>query len=146
METVTLPKEKLTAIRERVLTSLAEGTREAQQEVYRQIVATISHPAAVFRGRCVKGTGMLQYSLNAIIILRIAIYGLCTALGIFLSWWWLVGIPLWLVCDLGFLNRLQAWVNLELVVRLVTLDELMDEDEDFRKRVLAILAKMTGQE
>ena len=57
-----------------------------------------------------------------------------------------MGIPLWLVCDLGFLNRLQAWVNLELVVRLVALDELMDEDEDFRKRVLVILAKMTGQE
>ncbi len=139
MKVIDLPKEKIQEARDRIFASLTEGTRQEQDEAYRQVLEIISHPAAIFRGRCARGTRRLQYLLNAIIIFGRAMYLGFLALGIFFSWWWLLGLPLWLICDLGVFNRVQTWINCELASRLVALDELMEEDENFRKRVLSAL-------
>jgi hypothetical protein len=146
MEVIDLPKKKVEEVRHRIFASLAEGTRQEQQRAYRQILQTISHPAAIFRGRCVRGTMKLQYLLNSIIIVRRAMYVVFVGLGIFISWWWFLGLPLWFICDLGLLNRLQMWINCELASRLVAFDELMDEDDEFRNRALAALGQSNGFE
>jgi hypothetical protein len=144
MQTIDLPKKNLEEARGRIRASLTEGTRQEQQMAYRHIVATISHPAARFRGRCVRGTTELQYLLNLVIVVKWPMYVLFLGLGIFLSSWWFLGLPLWLVCDFGLLNRLQTWINCELASRLVAFDELIDQDEDFRSRALAALEKTEG--
>ena len=146
MELIDLPKQKVEEARGRIHASLTEGTRQEQQMAYRHIVATISHPAARFRGRCVRGTRELQYFLNLIMIVNLAMFVVFFGLGIFVSRWWFLGLPLWLVCDLGLLNRLQTWVNCELATRLIALDELMDEDEEFRDRALAVWGESNGFE
>ena len=146
MELIDLPKQKVEEARDRIHASLTEGARQEQQMAYRHIVATISHPAARFRGRCVRGTKELQYFLNLIMIVNLAMYVVFLGLGIFVSRWWFLGPPLWLVCDLGLLNRLQTWINCELTARLIALDELMDEDEEFRERALAALGESNGFE
>jgi hypothetical protein len=146
MELIDLSKEKIEEARGRIHASLTEGTRQEQQMAYRHIVASISHPTARFRGRCVGGTRELQYLLNLIMIVNLAMYGVFISLGVFVSRWWFLGLPLWLVCDLGLLNRLQTWINCELATRLVALDELMNEDKEFRVRALAVLDELSGSE
>jgi hypothetical protein len=142
MKTVILPKGKVSEARDKVIASLNSGSRREQQMAYLKIVETISHPAAIFRGRCVKGTRRLQYFLNGIIIVRRTIYIVLLILGIFLSKWWFLGLPLWLISDLWIINWLQTCINVELVSRLIVLDNLMDEDEDFRSRALAALGNL----
>ena len=138
MKTVILPKEKVAEARDKVIASLNSGSRREQQMAYLKVVETISHPAAIFRGRCVKGTRRLQYFLNGIIAVRRTMYIVFLLLGIFLNKWWLLGLPLWLISDLWILNWLQTCINVELVSRLIVLDNLMDEDEDFRRRVKGV--------
>ncbi len=139
-----LPKEKLEEVREKIFASLTKGTRQEQQRSYRQIIETISHPTAIFRGRCVRGTRKLQYLLNSIIFISRVMYVVFIGLGIFMSWWWILGLPLWFICNVGLLNRLQKWINCELASRLVAFDELMDEDEKFCNRALAALERIEG--
>lgn len=146
MELIDLPKQKVEEARDRIHASLTEGTRQEQQMAYRHIVATISHPTARFRGRCVRGTTELRYFLNLNMIVNLASYVVFLGLGIFVSRWCFLGLPLWLSCDLGLLNRLQTWINCELTARLIALDELMDEDEEFRDRALAALGESNGLE
>lgn len=141
MQMIDLPKKKLDEARDRILASLTEGTPQEQQIAYRHIVGTVSHRAAILRGRYVKGTRKLQYLLNTIIIFKWVMYLVFAGLGIFLNWWWLLGLPLWFICDFGLLTRLQTSINCELASRLVSFDELMDEDEEFRNRVLPALEK-----
>jgi hypothetical protein len=143
MQMIDLPKKKVEEVRARISASLTEGTRQEQQRAYHQIIETISHPAAVFRGRSIRGTRKLQYLLTSIIIVKRAIYILFLSLGIFKSLWWFLALPLWFICDLGLLNRVQTWINCELASLLVSLDELMDEDEEFCNRVLAALESDT---
>jgi hypothetical protein len=139
MRTVVLPKEKIVEARDKVIASLSSGSRQEQQMAYLEIVETVSHPAAIFRGRCVKGTRRLQYFLNGIMAVRIIIYIVFFLLGIFLNKWWLLGLPLWLISDLWILNLLQTYINVQLMSRLIVLDNLMDENEDFRSQALATL-------
>ncbi|MFC1635790.1 hypothetical protein ACFL5Z_13205 [Planctomycetota bacterium] len=86
----------------------------------------------------------MQYLLMSIMIVKLVMYVVFLGLGIFVSRWWFLGPLLWLVCDLGLLNPLQTWINCELASRLIALDELMDEDEEFRSRVLAVLERIEG--
>jgi len=143
---IELPPWKVQEVRGRVHASLTEGTRQEQQMAYRLIVADISHPEARFRGRCVRRTRELQYLLNLIMIVNLTMYGVFIGLGVVVSRWLFLGLPLWLVCDLGLLNRLQTWINCELATRLMALDELMNEDKEFRDRALAVLDELSGIE
>ena len=85
MKTVILPKEKVTEARDKVIASLNSGSRQEQKMAYLKVLETVSHPVAISRGRCVKGTRRLQYFLNGIIAVRRTIYVVLFLLGIFLS-------------------------------------------------------------
>ena len=138
MNTVELPSAIVQECKSRIWEMLRAPERK---EVYADIIKTISHPMAVFRGRVVKGTRQLQYFINAIIVFRkllLLLWLLILIIAVAYSWLILL---LWIVLPLLNLviNHFQTCINIELAARLHVLDQLMDESTEFRRRVLANL-------
>jgi len=142
MGTVELPSDQLKAARAELLAQVTGGDSTEARLAYASLVGTISHPAAVLRLRVVRGVHRLQLLLNAIILWR----WLCWALYLAIAWagiqinsLFFVAIPVVFVVNMVAVNPLQSRINIELAARLAVLDRVMDEDCQFRKRVLALM-------
>jgi len=70
MRAIRVPHDQLHQTRKHIWAEIAQSDSELSKNAYRQLLATISHPAAIARGRVVRGTRHLQYAMNALILAR----------------------------------------------------------------------------
>ena len=142
MNTVVLPQAQVKAQKDAIWSTLAQPDSGAAGEAYARLVSNISHPAAVFRGRAVRGTLALQRRLNLLIFgQRVSwLFVLAFAFTAFVtSWVYLIACPLIVLFNLFVVQNLQTRINVELAARLYVLDGLMLQDHEFNKNVLAAM-------
>jgi hypothetical protein len=135
---VELPADRLRDVRKHIWATITSGDSKSDVAGYKSLVDVISHPAAVVRLRAIRGTRPVQLLLNALILWRRLCLGLYVGL-IVLGFWHILSllvIPLILLVNLTIVNPLQTRINVELSARLALFDELMDEDDSFRRQVL----------
>ena len=148
MKKIILPKDELGAMRDQIWSQLTHPDPAQSKEAYVMLLQTISHPAAIARGRCIQGTRLLQSLVSILIFWRWFSWLLGIGfvfLGLRYSWLWFLGLPLLLLFDLLVVNRQQTTINIELAARLFLLDEKMDKDDSFRSQVLEYM-EMTWPE
>ena len=128
---IDLPREAVAAMKERIWASLRQEDADVARAEYARILAVISHPAAVFRGRLVKGTRQIQAVITTIILWRRAcwpLYIVLIAVAVLRAWWVALMCPVLFLVNLVFVNHWQTVLNVELAARLFLLDELSDRD------------------
>lgn len=149
MNKIVLPKDELDEMRDRIWSSLTHPDAARSKENYATLLKTISHPAATFRARCIRGSRLLQAILKVLICWRRFswVLGIALAfLGFSYSWLWFLGLPVLLLFDLFVVNHQQTIINVELAARLFLLDEKMDRDEEFSSQVLEFMERTYAEE
>jgi len=138
VETIKLPRVLVKSCKENIWSEWHASNSRLLKESYSQLLARISHPAAVYRARVVRGTRSLQYCLNILILLRrlryLAVMGFAI-LGITKSWTYLLAALGVLILDYFSLNIIQTNINVELAARLFVLDELRTSSSEFSEIV-----------
>ncbi|MFA6135051.1 MAG: hypothetical protein WC869_13640 [Phycisphaerae bacterium] len=139
---IKLPQEAVAAMKRRLWELLDQSNADLALTEYARILAVISHPAAVFRGRLVKGTRQIQAILNTIIIWRRMcwlFYALLIAVAVLHSWWVAILCPVLFLFNLMIVNHWQTLLNVELAARLFVLDDLVECAPAFRAKIMEIL-------
>lgn len=138
MKTIELPKDSVDFTKQTIWRNLNQSNSDAAKRYFAEVLVSISHPMAIFRGRIVKGTRSLHRLLNLIIVFRrfmfLPLIILIVVFSFVKSYWLLAVIPLAFIVFF-FVNHIQTHINVTLAARLFVLDELMEEDEEFRKLV-----------
>lgn len=135
---VELPREAVASMKARIWGVLRQPDAAQARAEYARILSVISHPAAVFRLRLVKGGRELQSILNTMIWWRRTCLPLCAVLvvvAILWSWWVALMCPAVFLVNLLVVNPVQTKVNVELAARLFVLDELDEHAPAFRTKV-----------
>jgi len=142
MSTIKLPKSQVQKAKEEFWGTLEISDKALRNQAYLSIVSTVSHPAAIFRGRIVSGTSSLQFLLNILIIghyITWIVYLALVIIAIKGNIFALLIIPVVFFLDLLVVNNIQTHINVELAARLKVLDDLMESDSVFQEKVLAAM-------
>lgn len=70
MDLVDLPVGEIFLMRVRICETLKQSDKRAAKQEYKKLLSVISHPAAIARGRWIRGVKKMQYLINSIIIWR----------------------------------------------------------------------------
>ena len=139
---VELPQEAVASMKGRLWESLRQSDADLARREYARILAVISHPAAVFRGRLVKGMRQIQATINTIVVWRRVcwlLYALLIAAAVLRSWWMAILCPALFLFNMVFVNHWQTVLNVELAARLFVLDELEECDPEFGARIQQVV-------
>ncbi len=121
------------AWKEQIWANLRQKDRAAAEQVYADLLDTISHPVSLSIFAEFQKTRRLHWLLNLIIVWNRSTFFAYAALiicAIIFTWWCLIGIPAIWIVDRFVRNPIQTDINVQLAAWYFAYVEQVDTETD----------------